>query len=514
MDEQTETVETPTEAPVETPATEEILEQAPASEETLGETVVEKAVDEEVKESATEEAKEEAVEEPKEETQEEAVEIDTAAELPVVLEKVNEILEKYDLPADVQTAIDALRAKAEVTPPEPEIVAQLADYGDVDTVKETLDTANLLSSVTILDDGSIRPNTDKFVQKIVEADPNTASWLYYDIASSPSTTYQGLTKFEEGIANALAVEGDTIGSVLARYHMMMANARNSATIPESDVPEFIPPELHPAFRSLPKETREEIQAMVPVDPDEDYFVSDRNRKLLELAAIQKGIDADLRDAQTAIKTKQEEQSQLNNEIVQTQVKFFDQMREVFTENLVKEVVFSTDPRLQVLLARQQVTTLTQAFSPDSDGDYARAALKDAGITFNQDLAQSLAKEVQDASVKLTMARRQVDSEGRQLNQVELNRAVRSFEDVTRKFQDFAADILAQEQKLTSTGKQEEIKTEVAKIKLQPKARPALKSSASTVKEEKQRPAYRTDEWYDDYAAGILAEQERKAAAYT
>jgi len=482
-----EPVETPADEPVESP-------------------------DEEVKEAVEGETPE------VEEAPAEPFVIDTEAELPVVLEKVNEVLDKYELPEDVQVAIDALRAKAEFVPvvePDP-LMTELADYGDVSVVKETLDTANLLSSVTINQDGSVRPNTDKFVEKVIAGDPDTAAWLYHDLASAPSNVYQGLTKFEEAICNSLSIEGDTVGTVMARYQAMMANARTASIVPESDIPSYVPANLHQAFRSLPRESREELTALA--EDGEDYsFESDRNRKIIELQQIQKGIDAESREAHIAIQAKETQQLAYNQEIVTTQNKFYDEMRNIFTENILKEVQFSPDPKMQALLAHQQVTTLTQAFSPDSDGDYARKALAEAGITFDATKAQGLVKAVEDAAVALTFAKRQT-VDGKQVNQVEFNRATRQFEQATRAWQEFAVDIIKQEQQLTATGTQEAIKEVVAKQKIQPKARPvAVAAKSETIKEESKRPPYKSEAYYDWYAENRAKEiqeaEARKAAAY-
>ena len=523
----------------ETPVVEEVAVEAPVEETPIDSSLIEagqmpseKAVPtEEVEEAPAEEAltEEVATEEvsteevaPDEAATEEIAEpfvIDTEAELPVVLEKVNEVLDKYELPEDVQVAINALRAKAEFVPVAevPEIVTELADYGDVDTVKVALDTANLLSSVTVNQDGSVRPNTDKFVQRVIESDPDTAAWLFHDIASTPSTDYQGLTKFEEAICNSLSVEGDTVGTVMARYQAMIARSRDEAFVPESDVPEYIPASLYKAFRSLPKESREELAVLVPTDPDEDYFAADRARKIIELQQIQKGIDAEEREAKVAQEAKQSQQLAYNNEIATTQEKFYNEMRNVFTENILKDVQFSPDPKMQALLAHQQVTTLTQAFDDGSAGEYARKALSEAGINFDYGKAQGLIKAVEDASVALTFAKRQT-VDGKQVNQVEFNKATRQFEQATRAWQEFAVDIIQQEQKLTATGTQEAIKEVVAKQKIQPKARPvATQAKAQTIKEEKKMPAYKSDEWYDAYAESRMREiqeaEARKAAAY-
>lgn len=520
-----EAVETPVEIhtetvaePVAEPAVEPVVEP------------VEEVKADEIPASPTEETTEE-VAEVKEGTEEvkaaeEPIVFDKDADLPSTLEKVTQVLDKYEIPAEVQAAFDALKAKTEAAAV-PEIVNQLMDYGDeskdiaktVENIKESLDLAGKLTSVTIEDNGNLRPKTNEFVADLIARDAkaktDTAQWLYYDIASSPSTQYKGITKFEEGIVNAVGVEGDTVGQTLDLYHKAIAMMKGAAIVPDSDIPKFIPAEVQQAFRSLPRETREEIAALGE-DVEGYDFSADRNRKVQELSQIQKGIDAETREAQFQQQQKANETQAFNNAVITTQAKFYNQVRDIFAENLIKEVTFSPDPKLQNLLAKQQVTTLMQAFEPD--GEFARQALTDAGINFDATKAQSLVKATQEASIALEVAKRQVDSEGNQLNKVEYNRAVRMFEENTKAWQDFASDILKQEQQLTSTGTKNALETEVAKevekIKLAPKGRPVAKGAQTTAKAVAVIPQYGTKESHEYWAEQELLERSKQARAYT
>ena len=120
----------PVETVVETPTSTETVETVV---ETVAEPVVEEVQADEVPASPTEETTEEVAEvaEPEQVAEIEAAPIvfDKDADLSSTLEKVNEVLGKYEIPEEVQAAFDALKVKAE-TATVPEIVNQLMDYGD------------------------------------------------------------------------------------------------------------------------------------------------------------------------------------------------------------------------------------------------------------------------------------------------------------------------------------------------------------------------------------------------
>lgn len=458
---------------------------------------------------------EEAKDEAKEEVEETPI-FDAEADIPTTVAKAREILDKYELPKEVQAAFDALEAKT-TTIEHPELIAALTDYGDVETVKAALERDNKVFTVREIEGGQLRPNTDEYMQGLAQSDPSLASWMYFDAASLPSTKYQGITQFEEGICDALGVEGDTVGTVLNRYQRAMNFAKNG--VPASEVPSFIPSQYHEAFLTRDRVTREEIMAMEVTDPDIDVYTDDdRLRKIQDLADIQKGIDGDKIIQRTQLADKQAKDLAFNNQIVATQTKLFNGMREQFTDNLLKEVTFSSDTKLNNLQARQNVAMLTQAFMPDSDGEYARNALEASGIKFDFNKAQSLIKAVENRSVALTIAQNQIDENGQQLNPVSLKKATREFEQTTREFLDFAADIINQEKAITSTGTSEELKKavtkEVEKIKLQPKARPVPKSTPSTqTKKKEELPTYGTPAWDNYWADKELERRAKQARMY-
>ncbi len=203
----TEAVETP--VVVETSTEEVVVDvEATPSGEPIVETKDEKVeVPEEEKTGGAEPAKdEEAVvvdesvkddkEEPKkDEATEEVSLIEATAELPEILEKADKVLEKYELSPDLQNVFDVLKAKAEAIPTTASLPDELADFGDTETIQSRLTRENYLRTSTELENGSLRPDTNKFVADLVENDPEKADWLHYDLAKSPSTKYKGLDKF-------------------------------------------------------------------------------------------------------------------------------------------------------------------------------------------------------------------------------------------------------------------------------------------------------------------------------
>lgn len=394
----------------------------------------------------------------------------------------------------------------------PEIFAQIADYGDVEAVTAVLDEHNTLYSRREEDNG-YRPNTDKFVENLVAKDPLTADYLYFDISSQPSTKYQGINKFEEAIAEALALEGESVNTVLNRYYHTMKVMREGANLPLADVPDFVPAELYGAYKTLAKETRDEMSMW----DDPELYSLERSNKLNELRNIQKGINADLAEAQRTVQVQQERQQKLADEALNTQVTFYGEMRKTMAEKL-KSVQFSTDPKLNTLLANQQVTTLIQAFSEESDGEFARQILKDAGIEFDYGKAQRLVDSVHKASQALTIAKHAVDAQGKPLNPVDLNKAQSTFKTVTQEWLKFADEILEQEKEVTATGTAKALETEIAKIKIEPKARPVAKTipTAATNGNGDRPPAsvrYGTPEWDKWWAQKTLNAEAQKASAY-
>lgn len=479
--ENTETVET----------TEEV---AP---EILDAEIVEETVEEVAEEEKPEEV-DEVTEEPVEEVVEEKVELpvlDMAS--PTVIDDAKNILEKYEIPAEMQVAIDALVAKTD------DPLAEYADYGDVDAIKTLLDRQNLLISSRPEGDG-YRPNTDKFIATLPK---ERLDYLYYDIASQPSTQYQGLSKFEETIVNTYGTEGENVGAVLAKYQQFV-QAMQSGII-TSDVPTFIPSNLQEAYYKLSPTTRNEIALLDPEFEQESI-----NNKLAELTLIQKGIDGEKKTIQQTLQEKQQSEQNFQQTVQTTQLAFYDSFRTQFAQDLAKEVTFSTDPKMQTMLANQQVALLTQAFDDGSTGEFARNTLKDAGINFDYTKAQSLMKTVEQAAVTLTTHERAVNADGKPLDEIALNKARSEFKKAGLAWQSFASDILKQEAALVSTGKKEDVKQEVAKQKVAVKARITPNGNPTQAKKTETLPLYGTEDWDRYFAKKTLDEQAQRARQYS
>src|SRR6185369_5034656 len=164
-------------------------------------------------------------------------------------------------------------------------------------------------------------------------------------------------------------------------------------------------------------------------------------------------------------------------------------------------------KVQALLCSQQVTMLQQAFLPDADGEFARKALAEGGLNFDFPMAQSRIKAIEKASVELTLIQSQVDENGVQMNQVELNKATKRFADAVRAFQEFGAGIIRQQKQIVTAGTKETVDKAVEKRKIELKTRPAVKAASAGVKQTKaagdKPPATiapfskEWDEWYAD-----------------
>lgn len=488
----------------EAPAVEEVV----AEEEPAAEPVVEEVVEETV-----EEVPAEVVDTP------EPVVFDPAAE--DFNEKVTEVLENYEVPAELLAVIEAYKAKAEAPA---DAFAEYSEYGDTEQVKALLDRQAHLDSVRETENGSYRPNTDKFVETLP---PEKAQWMYFDLSRQPSQKYQGLNQFEETIADTLAVEGETVGEVMSRYKQSIEALRSGVAV-QSSVPDFIPASVHKAYWSLSREEQEELNSFAP-DADRIEYDDNgrainidapiRQRKLDTLAKIQKGIDGDEFLKQRDAEAVQSRQQTFHQEVMTAQVNFYDSLRESFAADLMKEVQFSPDPKLQTILVHQNVALLTQAFSDDSDGTFARKALAEAGINFDTAKAQSLIKDVEAASVSLATAKQIRDAQGQPINQVELNKAKAYFERAGKNWQAFAKDLLQQQANLTSTGTAKAVEKaadeKIEKKRMEIKARPSTKGTPSSVakKSESNPHAYGTPKYDEWYADRMMEEQARRASVY-
>ncbi len=503
-----EIIDTPAEVAVETetPAVEEPVVEAAAVEDTP-----------ELQAEATEEATEtpEVV----------ATPVEFSLDDPDVNTKISEVVEKYELPEDVQAVLNFYQAKAEQPS---DSFQEYAEYGSAEDVKALLDRQALLDSVTETEDGGRRPSTDKFALSLPQ---EKAEWLFHDVGRLPSEKYKGLNLFEEALADSFAVEGDTVGSVLARYKETIGALQSGLAI-KTSVPDFIPQGLQEAYWSLPKAERESLDMFDPATDRIEYDDNGRavnideplrNDKIRLLQQIQKGIDGDRILKEQEVASKAQRQQTFHQNVVATQEKFYNQMREMFTEDILKNVVFSTDPKMQTILAHQNVALLTQAFSEDSEGVYARNALQAADINFDLNKAQGLMHSVETASIALEMARQIQDSNGNPINKIEFAKATAVWERASREWNTFAKDIRDQMARLTSTGTTKAVdaaaEAKIEKQKIQAKARPVAAGTASTVTNNKNNalpPHIRpltpeADEWYADR---IIKEREaRRAAAY-
>jgi len=183
-----ETVETPAEAVVETP---EIVEGEEVKADDAAEEVAKATEGDETADDLPAEGEDETPA---------LIVFDPADDDTVFTEKAEQVLAKFDLSEspELQSYIETLKAKAAAVET-PEIFTQIADYGDVEAVTAVLDEHNLVYSRRE-ENGQYRPNTDKFVAAVVAKGGEIADHLYFDLASQPSQKYQGINKFEEGIA--------------------------------------------------------------------------------------------------------------------------------------------------------------------------------------------------------------------------------------------------------------------------------------------------------------------------
>lgn len=472
----------------------EVIEDIPEIIEDTVDAPIEEIPAEEVTEEVTEETSPEATEEVTEAVVEPPV-FDLTS--PTLIDDAKAVLEKYDLPVDMQAAVDALLAKQADDP-----IAEYADYGDADAIKTLLDRQNLLDSDRV-EGNSYRPNTDKFIESLA---PDRQEWLAHDLLSQPSKQYQGLSKFEETIVNTYGTEGEPVAVVLDKYKQFVTAMQTG--IITADIPSFIPTHLQEAFFKLSTATRNELSFLDPEIESESIA-----EKIKELELIQKGLNS---DKQTALNTQQQklQAEQVFSQTVQEkQVAFYDALRTQFAQDMVKEVTFSDDPKMQTLLVNQQVALLTQAFEEGSAGDFARNTLKEAGITFDMAKAESLMKAVEQAAVTLTSHEKAVNAQGQPLNPIEINKARSQFAKAGLAWQAFATDILKQEAALTSTGKKEDVQKAVEKQKIAVKARVTPNGTPTPAKKTEILPPYGTPQWDAYWANKTLDEQAKRVRQY-
>ena len=488
------------EAPVEEVVEEVVdvpVEESPAEEIVAEETPAEEAVEEKDEEAEEEVAADE--ETPDETPAEEALVL--TADDPELETKTTEILDKYELPQEVQAVIDVLKAQAN----EPKLTA-FTDYGTEDEVKVLMERQSFIDS-SRPEDGGYRPNTDKYVEVIDDRKPDgTADWLYFDLAKSPSAKYEGITRFEEGIVDAFAKSGDTVQSALDRYKQTVEILR-SGTMPEQDIPEFIPENVREAYWKLPRESRDELMYL---DPEDD--TAKIQGKVAELTLIQKGIEGDKLETQRRAQAEASERASFAADVQKTQQTFFSTFIDQQAKELSKAVTFSDDAKLQSLHVQRTISLFTQAIEGNES---ALKAITDAGIRFDLPKVQALTRDIEQASVDLVRHKRAVGSDGKPLNAVELNKATRMFEAKTREFQNFAKDVIAQEARLTATGKALDVEKAVEKQKIQPKARMIAKGTPTQAKtKEGVNPhPIRSEAWYGWNADREMEQMAKTARQY-
>ena len=418
-----------------------------------------------------------------------------------ILAKVSE---RYELPEDVSAALDRL-AKAAATPEPvvPAVIPELEDFGDTQTVLATLEEFNNLTSLRIENDVQ-RPNTDKFVEHLIEKRPEVADYLAYDLLRQPSLKYAGRTRWEEANIDALARDGDTVETVMKRMETWRDGVLADADPPQSAIPAFIPANLHKAYKALSETSREAIKYLDP-----EYDSADIAARLDELGKIQRGIDADEVAKAEIAKQRDAQQASYETAIWDTQVRFYAETRKQAAETLKAEL------GLTQLEAAQRISLLETAFENGPAGDFARSALKAEGIKFDVVKATALVEAMHHAAVHWTNANIRKDDNGRPLDTVLLNRAQRAIEQAGRDWKSFADDIIRQQNaKVGSQAEKKAIAKEAQKQKLALKARPAVKTVGAGGISGPKAPPVGTPEWYDYYADRTLSEAAARAKAYS
>ncbi len=485
--ENTETVETPVEAPetVQDPAGDVEVVETPEAQPEAAETAETDAPEAE----STEE-----VETPAPTTFD--------AELPVeeLVTKTAEVLDGYELPEPVQAAFDALRARVTTVQNDP--LEPYKVYGEPENIKVLLDHRALLDD-HVEENGVYRPRTNEFAQTLTE---KQRDYLFYDLATTPSSEYTGHSKFEEGIIDLFGKQGDAPETTLERYKQFTQAMQTGSFA--SDVPDFIPAQLREAFFDLPKQERDFIELL-----DNEVDADEIKQKVDLLTKIQRGIDSQKQDEVRTQQSRAAQEQQFTLSVIQKETAFYGTLRTAFVGDLKKNVVFSTNPQTQELYSNSIVSLVTDAFSDGFIGESARAALSTSGISLDTNKVQQLMKDVEKASIELTEQERLKNPDGTPLNQIAFNKAKNNFENVARNWQAFSKNIVEQAAKAASEGKADEVKAEVAKIKIAAKSRPAPKGVGSAVTTQEKLPTYGTYEWDKYWANKTLTEQAQKARAY-
>lgn len=443
-------------------------------------------------------------EEVAEEIVEEAPEPITFAEdieTPALVEQGKAILDKYELPQDVQAYISTLETKAQVAP-----LAEYSVYGDTEAVRGLLERQNYLDSVVEFGDGQYRPQTDKFVESLA-SDPIKVSWLRHDLLQLPSTKYTGLNGFQELIADGLALDGESYQDTINRYNDTVTAMRTGAVI-ANDIPSFVPVNLQEAFSKYDKNERDQLALL---DINEEYDKDIILNKLAQLELIQKGLDADKADAVRENQTKQTRIAEDQFRVVSTQQNFWNKFQEQFKTQYSSTVKYSDDPNIQAMEAEKDIAFLTRILDTDANGEAARSTLAKAGIKFDATQATQFYKKVEKAAVAL--ARVPLNSQGEPLDPTAHRKATKEFETVTKDLLEFSGSILQQKARLVSTGKAEEVKDAVAKRKIETKARQVPNGRGTAAVRKDELPPIGSPDRLSVLADRILEQDARKARMY-
>lgn len=416
-----------------------------------------------------------------------------------LLEKGKAIVENYIVDQPLQAYIEALEAKAQVTP-----LAEYAVYGDTEAVRGLLERQSLLDSVKELPEGGYRYRTDEFVQSIAH-DQNKVDWLKSDLLKLPSAKYPGVDTFYEVLVDRLALPGDSVQDVLDRYEDTITAMRTGATI-VPDIPAFIPPTLQEAYAKLSKDTREWLTGL-----DAETYQDEIAAQVAQLELMQRGLNADKADAQREIQARQQHQATRDQKVSQTQETFWNKFQEDFKEQYVVAVKYSDDPNIQAMEVEKDLAFLARILDTDTSGERARQSLSKAGVKFDAAVATQFYKEVEKASVALAGV--PLNAQGEPLDQTAYRKATKEFETVTKKLLDFSNGILQQKANLVKTGKAEEIKEAVAKRPVELKARPVPKGVATAAVKKTELPPMGTQAWKEHWANARMEELAQTANAY-
>jgi trehalose-6-phosphatase len=128
------------------------------------------------------------------------------------------------------------------------------------------------------------------------------------------------------------------------------------------------------------------------------------------------------------------------------------------------------------------------------------------------------KDIETASIAVAHQERLTKTNGEPLNTIEHKKALEAFKTAGADWQRFAKNIIDQEARITSTGKVKDVEAAVEKKKVEVKARPTTKGTASATKKSgpggpPESVKYGTDAWDQWWARKHMAKQAEKASQY-